>query len=114
MTMGAQPQPGDAAHLLFRAVLEALSDLITQECTRIPETDCLVHASGRIRWFGGSFVAKRVLFEVANGHLADDAMLVRRCAQERCQEPLHHVPMNRRQFGRWLGEGTTWRGRASA
>jgi hypothetical protein len=105
-----QPSPAnDVENRLDQAVIDLLHRRVLQESERDPATGCLLHGSGRIRMFGGIFVAKKVLWEYTHGHLDDDVMLVRRCAEARCVEPGCHIAQTRRQHGAWLGGGTGWR-----
>jgi hypothetical protein len=98
--------------MLHQDVLAAIAEQIMAEATRT-DSGCLLNR-GRTRWLGGDFSVKRVLHEARNGPLAYRMMLVRTCNTEGCVEPEHHVARSRKEFGQWLGTGSSWRHTVSA
>jgi hypothetical protein len=95
---------------LERAVLATLRGQVLAEVEETAE-GCWLHPTGRVRWLGATFLAKRVLVAFEHGPLAGGLILTRICRSGACVFPGHHRVETRQQFGHWLGRGETWRPR---
>ena len=97
------------------AVLAVLARLVLAEAERDPTTGCVVHPLGRVKWLGGTWKVKQVLWESAYGRLPPGHMLVRTCRTDHCGAAEHHSALTRMQYGARLGSpAADWRQRRTA
>lgn len=95
-----------------RAVLAAVHRMVLEEAEVDPVSGCTLHPKTHVRWLGGTWRVNIVLWQHANGALADGLRLFRTCATLGCQAAAHHVARSPREHGLWLGTNG-WQDRQS-
>lgn len=95
---------GQAGASLHGAVLDLLFALVMEESEHDLATGCVVHPTGRIKWLGATFNARRVVWQREHGPLGESVMIGTTCATEGyCLLGVHIVARTRSEHGRWLG-----------
>ena len=88
---------------LDHAVLNLLHRLLLDDSNSNPATGCVVHPTGKIKWLGATFNARRVVWQHEHGLLGEDVMVGSTCNTDGCAYGPHLVARTRSEHGRWLG-----------